>query len=55
MTEDDRKPGDEPKLRVDPEALGRAFVKALEEAAEEEASMPKRFEKGEGMLWPLAD
>ena len=55
MTEDDKKPGNEPKLRVDPEALGESFVKALKEAAEEEEKMPKKFEKGEGMLWPLAD
>ena len=44
-----------PILRVDPDALGRAWVKAVEEEAKEQAGMPAKFEKGEGMRWPLSD
>jgi hypothetical protein len=56
---DDKKPtpdgSHEPKLLVDPEALGEAFVRGLEEAAKQEAELPKAFEAGEGMPWPLSD
>jgi hypothetical protein len=40
---------------VHPDALGRSFEKALEEDAAEQATLPKKFEKGEGMIWPLCD
>lgn len=43
------------KLKVDPDALGRSFIKALEKDAKEQEALPKKFKKGEGMMWPLCD
>jgi predicted ABC-type ATPase len=44
-----------PKLMIDPDAFGRSFMKALEKDAEEQKALPKKFKKGEGIMWPLCD